>query len=294
MFCDNSVNTAGRKLIKLCNNHSLRVANGQTPGDRVGNYTCFNNGGVSVVDYLMTEIPLHKNILDFKVVPTEFDSKHAPITTTFKISELRTEKRKLFNLPKAYKWNSQRGEIFQSLLNDKETKRRLEVLCDRLKEKNKPGNILTTCADKSLTLKRKKNTHKRHSKPWYNNSCSSQRKQLTTLAYLLQKNPKNPYLVSQYQKVKKSYNHTIKINKRKWEIDHIKRLESLVDNPRQFWSHLKSLRGIEKSGTLNAISPNKWFKHFSKIFESKNIEGKNPEPMPNLDFINDNQRVLIS
>ena len=125
-----------------------------------------------------------KNILDFKVLPPEFDSKHAPITTTFKISELRTEKRKLFNLPTVYKWDSQRGEIFQSLLNDNETKRWLEVLCDQLKEKNKPGNIqditkaftkiLTTCADKSLTLKRKKNTQKRLSKPWYNNSCSSQ------------------------------------------------------------------------------------------------------------------------
>ena len=67
-----------------------------------------------------------------------------------------------------------------------------------------------------------------------------------------------------------------------------------MDNPKQFWSHLKSLRGIEKSDTLNAISPNKWVEHFSKIFESNNIEGRNPEPLPNLDFINDNQRVLIS
>ena len=40
--------------------------------------------------------------------------------------------------------------------------------------------------------------------------------------------------------------------------------------------------------------PKKWVEHFSKIFESTNIEGKNLEPMPNLDFINDNQRVLIS
>ena len=100
--------------------------------------------------------------------------------------------------------------------------------------------------------------------------------------------------MGQYQKVKKSYNHTITINKHKWEIDHIKRLESLLDNPKQFWSHLKSLSAIEKSHTLNAISPNKWVEHFSKIFESKNIEGKNPEPMPNLDFINNNQGVLIS
>ena len=67
--CDNSVNTARRKLIKLCNNQSLRVANGQTPGDGVGNYTCFYNGGASVVDYLLTEIPLHRNVLDFKILP---------------------------------------------------------------------------------------------------------------------------------------------------------------------------------------------------------------------------------
>ena len=76
------------------------------------------------------------------------------------------------------------------------------------------------------------------------------------------------------KKFRKNYNHNIKINKRKWEIDYIKRLESLVENPKQFWSHLKSLRGIEKSDTLNVISPNKWVEHFSKTFESKNIEGK--------------------
>ena len=70
--CDNSINTAGRKLIKLCNKHSLRVANGQIPGYRVGNYTCFNNGEASAADCLLTEIPLHKNILDFKDLPPEF------------------------------------------------------------------------------------------------------------------------------------------------------------------------------------------------------------------------------
>ena len=94
--------------------------------------------------------------------------------------------------------------------------------------------------------------------------------------------------MGQYQKVQKNYNHTTKINNRKYEIDHIKRLESLVDNPKQFWSHLKSLRGIEKSDILNVISPNKWVEHFSKVFESNNIEERNPENMLNLDFINDN------
>ena len=33
--CDNKTNSYGRIL--LCNNHDLKVASGQTPGDRVGN-----------------------------------------------------------------------------------------------------------------------------------------------------------------------------------------------------------------------------------------------------------------
>ena len=164
--CDNAVNTAGRKLIKLCNNYNLRVANGQTPGDRLGNYTCFNNGGASVVDYLLMEDSLNDNILNFIVLPPEFDSKHAPITTTFKTPKLSTEERKLFNLPKSYKWDNNRKEVFQSLLSG--TKKQLESLCDQLKSGNKSENIqeitksftkiLTDCADKSLKLKGKKNT----------------------------------------------------------------------------------------------------------------------------------------
>ena len=33
--CDDKKN--GRIFLKLCNNHDLKIANGQTPGDRVGN-----------------------------------------------------------------------------------------------------------------------------------------------------------------------------------------------------------------------------------------------------------------
>ena len=80
--------------------------------------------------------------------------------------------------------------------------------------------------------------------------------------------------MGQYQKVKKSYNHTIKINKRKSEIDHIKRLESLVDNPKQFWSHLKSSRGIEKSDTLNATSPKNGLNIFLKFLNQRILKAK--------------------
>ena len=90
--CNGLINTSGRKLVKICNNLNLSVANGDPPGDIIGNWTCFNNGGVSVVDYLLAESPLFKNILNFTVLSPEFDSKHAPITLTFKIPKLENEK----------------------------------------------------------------------------------------------------------------------------------------------------------------------------------------------------------
>ena len=51
--CDAKVNTSGRKLITICSSHSPELASGQTPGGRLGNFTCFNNMVAGVVDYLV-------------------------------------------------------------------------------------------------------------------------------------------------------------------------------------------------------------------------------------------------
>lgn len=64
----------------LINNLNLRVANGKTPGDILGNYTCFNNADASVVDNLLAESPLFKNLLNFTVLEPEFDFEQTPVT----------------------------------------------------------------------------------------------------------------------------------------------------------------------------------------------------------------------
>ena len=55
----------------------------------------------------------------------------------------------------------------------------------------------------------------------------------------------------------------IKKRKRHWEINNIQKLSELSENPKLFWSHLKSLRRAIKS-------PQQWFKHFSKFLYSEN------------------------
>ena len=43
--CDVKVNTSGRKFLTVCSRHSLELAHGQTPGDRLGNFTFQKYGG---------------------------------------------------------------------------------------------------------------------------------------------------------------------------------------------------------------------------------------------------------
>ena len=66
-------------------------------------------------------------------------------------------------------------------------------------------------------------------------------------------------------KIKKGYKHMIKIRKRYWKINNIQKLSDLTENPKLFWSHLRSLRGAIKSSTLNVMSPQQWDEHFSKF-----------------------------
>ena len=67
----------------LCNGFNLKIANGRTPGDRLGNMTCYNNKGASVVDYVIADQHLMKDITKLIVYPPAFTSKHCP--TSFEL-----------------------------------------------------------------------------------------------------------------------------------------------------------------------------------------------------------------
>ena len=110
-------------------------------------------------------------------------------------------------------------------------------------------------------------------KPWYSENYTLLRKKITRIAKLLQNDPKIPYIMGQYQKIKKSYKHMIKVTKQQMEIKNIQELLELTGDPKLFWSHLKSLRGATKSSTSNVILPQKWVEHFSKLLYSE-IERK--------------------
>ena len=279
-----------KTLLKICNNHNLRIGNGQSTGDRLGNYTYFNYEGASVVDYIIMEETIYEKILNFKVLPPTIDSKHSPTVATFKCNTtLQKKKEKLLNPPKTYKWESQNFPLFKILINSQESQIKIKALCNNLDINKNNSNFqyvigsftkfMTECADKTLKRKKRPIKNKRHSKPWYNETCKTLKKQFEQLAKLIQKFPKDPHTLGQCNKIKKKYKHTIKSVKQKWEIENIRNLSS---DPKLFWQHVKKVRGKtnNSSNQADSIPTKKWVEHFSSLFnvtesDKNKLEGSN-------------------
>ena len=82
---DTTVNSFGNRLLHICKETGLRIVNGRLHNDeRIGNYTCYNNKGSSVVDYLLMNHDNFDNVIDFMVCDANEYSKHAPITFSVK------------------------------------------------------------------------------------------------------------------------------------------------------------------------------------------------------------------
>ena len=68
--------------MQLCQENILVIANGRTPGDMLGNFTCYDNRGASVVDYVICDRQFFKACKGMKVEAPMFSSAHTPIGLT--------------------------------------------------------------------------------------------------------------------------------------------------------------------------------------------------------------------
>ena len=161
-------------MLTICSSHSPEIENGQTPGDKLRNFTCFNNRGASIVDYLVLSRSLMKNVIKLKVLLPNFDSKHAPTTATFKSSFVKFGKGKVLNHPKTLKWDNQSAVLFYLLLNQKDTLEKLGKLRFDLASSNNTNSIqkavkqfteiISECGDKTLRIKKRGKVNKKTKK----------------------------------------------------------------------------------------------------------------------------------
>ena len=81
---DKNLNAQGRELLELCVSAKIRILNGRFIGDLLGNITCFNQRGCSVIDYAIASESLLSSVTFFQVQnPTPY-SDHCQLITHLK------------------------------------------------------------------------------------------------------------------------------------------------------------------------------------------------------------------
>jgi hypothetical protein len=80
-------NLFGTELIKLCSSQDLIICNGLKKWPNSNRMTCIHGLGSSVVDYVISDIPIYNQIVNFDLLDDhEPDSDHRPLTLTLNFS----------------------------------------------------------------------------------------------------------------------------------------------------------------------------------------------------------------
>ena len=276
--CDTKVNKYGKKLKQLCKDHNLVVANGRTPGDLLGNFTCYSNKGASVVDYVICDKPFLKKCKKMKVQAPMFNSAHTPIDLSLDCKVIHQTKSEKAPLPPAPKliWDSTKAEVLKKEISSQENSEKLIEIGENIgsaasvmeidKFAKDFTDLLFETSSKCMKLaKLKKMPKKPKKKSWFNSDCVKLKQRLKNLAKLFATNPKDPYIRGQLSVVKKEYKKTMRINKSRFEINNIEKLQSLTDDPKAFWKHIKKINNRCKTSNSNNVPSKTWVDHFSSL-----------------------------
>ena len=199
---DSHVNEHGKKLIETCQALDLKIVNGRFGSDKeVGNFTCFNANGKSVVDYAIVSHELLQYISEFAVESFDksFSDVHCPISIAFSgktgsecISETdvvnpNNELPSQENLTLQYEqfsfsWDNNREQQFRSELSA-EVAEELLVSLEEVKNDSTQDKIDSFCSKFKKVLieaAKKPNVYKlkdssksvpRTTKPWFDREC---------------------------------------------------------------------------------------------------------------------------
>ena len=275
---DHITNNYGRKLDNLCKTFNLVIANGRTPGDRLGNFTCHTNRGNSVVDYLISDQSLFQQISRLNILPPEFGSVHCPLSLILNCQFKKCNPTKKAPLPHPPKliWDANKLNSFNMLTsqpaflnNFSNLKTKLENSCTIVETDNTlkamSDALYDTASNCFKLAKRLKRQYKPKPKPWFTPTCQAAKKRLHNLAKLLNKSPKDPYIRGKFISVKKEYRNTLRQHKRNFETANLDQLQGLTSQPKQFWNLLKKINSGKDLGSSNLVQPDTWVDHFSSL-----------------------------
>ena len=136
---DKTVNSNGKKLIKLCKENNIIIVNGRTGSDRgIGDLTFNSKKGSSTIDYCVASPDFFPHIQDFHVdiLDKNLSDKHSPIILTLETKHIEnlesqsdsTQESDIEYERISSKWDNNKKQEFQSNFDQNKISDFLQIL----------------------------------------------------------------------------------------------------------------------------------------------------------------------
>jgi hypothetical protein len=113
-------NLFGAKLVKLCSSQDLIICNGVIKWPNSDHMTCIHGLGSSVIDYVISDIPVSNQIASFDLLNDhEPDFDHKPLTLTLNLSMHRSTIEDNFDNKRNLCFDKSKVDLFLKDLNSK-------------------------------------------------------------------------------------------------------------------------------------------------------------------------------
>ncbi|CAG2247070.1 unnamed protein product [Mytilus edulis] len=256
----------------------------ETRGDFIGQLTCHNPRGSSVVDYFIVSEELLDKVAFFKVHDFLADlSDHSQVSIMLNIDmkvpvlDIQSEHSQI--TPPKYIWNDESVLKFQTALTSNDMQEKIsKFMSDDSDSQNmtlKLNDIICEAADKSLkqilpktpnSVKSNTKTIKKQPK-WFDFSLIKMRKQLDDKEKLFKKYNNDPIVRGNFFSFLKLYRKTRKNKYKQFRKDLVVQLDNMRDNnPSQYWALLQSLSNESSTkGDTSNISNSDWLHYFKKL-----------------------------
>jgi hypothetical protein len=317
---DRNVNVYGRKFIELCRSVPLRILNGRKLGDLMGNYTCINSRGSSVVDYGAVSPSLFSAVPAFQVhhlLPQVSD--HTALTLWLSVNariEPPAEDYNFINKPDKVVWNKQLEDAFKYsmqspdcqgalsgflatgiLPNQSSVDHAAQFLCNVLKHSAnvagmqlKKGTVPRRCA--------RPDQRPRVRPPrWHGAACQQAKQSITLTSKLLSQYPNNAFLRGRLFTETKYYKKLVKQTQKSFLSNMFDELDSVQQSdPRRYMDLVRALRqGSHDKATPSdtaSVPPGEWLQHFTELLGS--VRQLTAEEQRMRDFVSANADRLAS
>ena len=279
----------GKRILEICQSHSLRILNGRTSGDRWGQLTRFpasTRETPSTLDYGLCHSKLLGSVKTFQVNPITDLSDHCcitcKVTTLHRAEEASDQQTSVRKIEKKYKFDLELGEAYKNNLENNPIFAEIQRDLNRLTENptqaqvdevaNRFGNGIICTAVKTFPLKpaHRKKIPKTSRKPakWFNTECSKLRKQHRRALAKFRKNPYDTHLRENACHTRKLYKTACKNAEAKLrQVVVHKLLELSESDPKEFWRTLKTMRewGREKPDPSESIPADTWQTYYKSL-----------------------------